>query len=169
MKNFVHSLAVFFVAFFAFTSFCHAADYKTNDNVKPLDAKRIALGGIQLGALPGHVRGIYGKPDSQKRYEKGDGSFITEWEYGGTVRICFAGSSPEGIGTVDCIVVTADNGFHTPDGLHVDMEASAIQATYGAPAWYDDNYYWYQSQSGQKLVFVLEEEKIVRICIGYYR
>ena len=81
----------------------------------------VQLGGISpFGMNRGSVSRIYGNPT---REEYGG----AVWHYGNSVKISFQE------GSLSSVTVTANNGWTTPAGLAVGMEADEAIALYGDP------------------------------------
>ena len=85
-----------------------------------------------------------------------------EYEYGDGVSIHLAE------GAVYHIEVSANNGWATPEGIRVGMEASVLEETYGKPDKVRGDKIIYQAAGmpGMGLIFEIEKGKIDEIEIG---
>lgn len=84
----------------------------------PLDSA--ALGGITSGMTQEDIESIYGPADVLIPYElnRREGGYVSKLSYGNTVVIWMGGASASSTPKVEIIVVSADNGFATPEGIH---------------------------------------------------
>lgn len=103
----------------------------------PLDSA--ALGGITSGMTQEDVESIYGQADVLLPYEldSREGGYVSQIGYGKTVVIWMTGDSAFATPKVDLIVVSANNGFATPEGIHVGSTSQEVIRVYGQP---DFNY-----------------------------
>jgi hypothetical protein len=87
------------------------------------------LGGIGYGTDSSYVQQLYGSPSEvERKHTSSISSGVAyEYEYGDSVSIHVAD------GKVYRIEVSANNGWQTPEGVHVGMDASVVQKTYGVP------------------------------------
>lgn len=103
----------------------------------PLDSA--ALGGITSGMTQEDIEGIYGPADVLIPYElnRTEGGYVSKLGYGKTVVIWMGGASASSTPKVEIIVVSANNGFATPEGIHVGSTSREVIQAYGQP---DFNY-----------------------------
>ena len=91
--------------------------------------KSLYLGGIGIGSEGSYIRQIYGAPTETEREHSAShpSGSVVEYEYGDGVSIHLAE------GAVYHMEVSANNGWATPEGIHVGMDASLLEGTYGKP------------------------------------
>lgn len=65
------------------------------------------------------------------------GGYVSKLGYGNTVVIWMGGASASSTPKVDLIVVSTNNGFATPEGIHVGSTSREVIEAYGQP---DFNY-----------------------------
>ncbi|KUH56596.1 MULTISPECIES: hypothetical protein [Megasphaera] len=122
------------------------------------------LGGIGYGNDGSYVRQIYGAPtEIEREYTSSvpSGS-VVEYEYGDSVSIHLADE------IVYRVESSANNGWQTPEGIHVGMDASVLQETYGAPDVIHGDKFIYTAVGTPDvgMVFEIEKGKIDEIEIG---
>ena len=126
--------------------------------------KSLYLGGIGYGTRESYVRQIYGTPTETKQEHSSSHSAgsVVEYEYGDGVSIHLAE------GAVYHIEVSANNGWVTPEGIRVGMDASVLEETYGKPDKVRGDKIIYQAAGmpGVGLIFEIEKGKIDEIEIG---
>lgn len=86
----------------------------------------VAVGGLTPSCSMDYVRGIYGEPDRSTNNLPSKMPLYTYY-YGDSLEIVSLGGNRATI-----IKTTANNGLETPAGIHVGMDASIIEQTYGA-------------------------------------
>lgn len=122
------------------------------------------LGGIGYGSKGAYVRQVYGTPTEteQEHLSSHPSGTAVEYEYGDGVSIHLADE------TVYHIEVSANNGWATPEGIHVGMDASLLEKTYGAPDLIRGDKFIYTADGvpGVGMVFEIEKGKIEEIEIG---
>lgn len=103
----------------------------------PLDSA--ALGGITNGMTQEDIESIYGPADVLLPYQpnRTEGGYVSKLGYGNTVVIWMGGPSAYATPKVEIVVVSADNGFATPEGIHVGSTGEDVIKAYGQP---DFNY-----------------------------
>ena len=126
--------------------------------------KSLYLGGIGIGSEGSYVRQIYGAPTETEREHSAShpSGSVVEYEYGDGVSLHLA----EGV--VYQVEVSANNGWATPEGIHVGMDASLLEGTYGKPDMVRGDKIIYRAEglSGVGLIFEIEKGKIDEIEIG---
>lgn len=134
-----------------------------------LHPNQLALGGIHLGDSIDYVKSIYGKPRIA-RFNNNNPAYY-EYDYGNGLLIKFWNeSNPKDV--VD-ILVSERNGFATPAGIEVGMDADILLKLYGKPdAHHARNviHYWtyYSSENSmQYLQFTIMTEKITEIKLHW--
>ena len=95
----------------------------------------IALGGIVPGMTKGDVERIYGscKILHPYQYSPKSKTYFGVIGYGNSVVISMGGSSAFASSKVEMVVVSADNGFTTPEGIHVGSTKQEVINVYGQP------------------------------------
>ena len=95
----------------------------------------IALGGIVPGMTKGDVERIYGscKVLHPYQYSSKRKTYFGVIGYGNSVVISMGGSSAFDSSKVEMVVVSADNGFTTPEGIHVGSTKQEVINAYGQP------------------------------------
>ncbi len=88
-----------------------------------IKAEDINMGGLNLNSTYEQVIACYGKPDVVRQVELQ--LVDTEILYGDSVAITFSN------GVVRKIVVSANNGWRTSDGVHVGMSLNEAMKIYG--------------------------------------
>ena len=97
-------------------------------SARTLAPEEAALGGITAGAPMSYVRSVYGEPTYSKNVYDGEvEEDLIRWDYGKGTTIFFRRAT----GEVRDVIVTANNGFSTPAGAYVGMDASVLQQLYG--------------------------------------
>ena len=126
--------------------------------------KSLYLGGIGIGSEGSYIRQIYGAPTETEREHSAShpSGSVVEYEYGDGVSIHLAE------GAVYHMEVSANNGWATPEGIHVVMDASLLEGTYGKPDMVrgDKTIYRAEGLPGVGLIFEIEKGKIDEIEIG---
>ncbi len=94
-----------------------------------------SLGGISLGTDIDYVTQIYGAPDKttgvfEQRYGMRYGQKI---QYGDSAVMLFTSNESNGPFTLSYIQISANNGFATPSGIHVDSTKRELYNAYGKP------------------------------------
>lgn len=99
----------------------------------PLDSA--ALGGITSGMTQEDIESIYGPADVLIPYERNrtKGGYVSKLGYGDTVVIWMGGASASSTPKVEIIVVSSNNGFATPEGIHVGSTKADVIRAYGQP------------------------------------
>lgn len=99
----------------------------------PLDSA--ALGGITSGMTQEDIESIYGPADVLIPYEanRREGGYVSKLSYGNTVVIWMGGASASSTPKAEIIVVSANNGFATPEGIHVGSTKAEVIQAYGQP------------------------------------
>lgn len=99
----------------------------------PLDSA--TLGGITSGMTQEGIESIYGPADVLIPYElnRTEGGYVSKLGYGETVVIWMGGASASSTPKVEIIVVSANNGFATPEGIHVGSTKAEVIQAYGQP------------------------------------
>ena len=119
--------------------------------------KSLYLGGIGIGSEGSYVRQIYGAPTETEREHSAShpSGSVVEYEYGDGVSLHLA----EGV--VYQVEVSANNGWATPEGIHVGMDASLLEGTYGKPDMVRGDKIIYRAEglSGVGLIFEIEKGK----------
>lgn len=118
----------------------------------------VNLGGIGYGTDGSYVQQIYGAPTEIDR----EHASAVEFEYGDSVSIHLSDNR------VYRVEVSANNGWQTPEGVHVGMAASAVEETYG-PADVvrgDTLIYTVAGAADLGMEFEIENGKIEEIEIG---
>lgn len=95
----------------------------------------IALGGIVTGMTKADVEGIYGASEEliPYQYVRTTEVYTEKIGYGDSVVIWLTGQSASETPKVDVVVVSANNGFTTPEGIHVGSTKQEVLDTYGEP------------------------------------
>lgn len=97
-------------------------------SARTLASEEAALGGITAGATMSYVRSVYGEPTrAQSAYDGEKEEGLIRWDYGQGTTIFFRRAT----GEVRDVIVRANNGFSTPAGAYVGMDASVLQQLYG--------------------------------------
>lgn len=136
------------------------------DWITPQD---MSLGGVEPGMSLDYVESIYGPmKEVQSRH------VAHLFGYGDTVKIV-----PSADGTsVKSVLIKADNGWATPAGVTVGMDASILQELYGTGAvdptkhkarrmpGYDYYTYWQAGNPLHYLTFGVKDGKIAFIKVG---
>lgn len=93
--------------------------------------KSLYLGGIGIGSEGSYIRQIYGAPTETEREHSAShpSGSVVEYEYGDGVSIHLAE------GAVYHMEVSANNGWATPEGIHVGMDASSWRGPTGNRTW----------------------------------
>lgn len=127
----------------------------------------VYLGGIGYGSDGSYVQRIYGTPTEieQEHTSVVPSGLAVEYEYGHSVSILLEND------LVYQVEVSANNGWQTPEGVHVGMDASVVEATYGAPDMVrgDKRIYTVAENPDVGMVFEIENGKIDEIEIGKIR
>ena len=136
------------------------------DWITPQD---MSLGGVEPGMSLDYVESIYGPmKDVQSHYVE------HLFGYGDTVKIV---SSADGM-SVKSVLVKGNNGWATPAGVTVGMDASILQKIYGTGAvdstkhkkhrmpGYDYYTYWQTDNPFHYLTFGVKNGKIAFIKVG---
>lgn len=99
----------------------------------PIDS--MALGGIVIGMTKENVESIYGpsKVIQPYRYSPQAMRYFGEIGYGDSVALSMVGRDSSTAPIVELIVVSANNGFATPEGIHVGSPKQEIINAYGRP------------------------------------
>lgn len=94
-----------------------------------------ALGGIASGMTQEDIESIYGPADVLIPYElnRREGGYVSKLGYGNTVVIWMGGASAYATPKVEIVVVSANNGFATPEGIHVGSTSREVIEAYGQP------------------------------------
>ena len=117
-----------------------------------------SLGGITIGSSADYVKSLYGEPDRASNAQPGpDGSYYG-YVYGSSLRIEFNADT----NAVTGVIVTANNGFSTPAGITVGMDADVITQLYGEPFRISGGIISYHEE-GKWLVFTPRNGKITEI------
>ena len=127
-----------------------------------LDA--LSLGGVGYGSSASYVRSIYGSPrEIEREHESGYNGVLTEYEYGDSVSIYFDK------GIAKHVKVSANNGWSTPAGVAVGMDASVLRKVYGEPDYVQGDEYIYRVNGNKNLtlVFEIENNRIDEIEAGW--
>ena len=124
--------------------------------------EKVAIGGLQLGNTREYVKSIYGEPDSDETVENVlELVPVQVWKYGQSLMIHFAN------GKIQRIVVSANNGLSTPDGLRVGMKEYDIKKIYGEPfSTKHDGFYNYRSPNFDWLLINTQNGSVSKITIG---
>lgn len=122
-----------------------------------------SLGGITVGSSADYVKSLYGEPDKDSGVRPGPDGNYYEYTYGSSLRIEFNANS----NTVTGIFVMANNGFSTPAGITVGMDADVITQLYGTPFKNDRGIISYH-EDGKWIVFTTRNGKITEIKIFDY-
>ncbi len=122
-----------------------------------------SLGGITVGSSADYVKSLYGEPDKDSGVRPGTDGNYYEYTYGSSLRIEFDANS----NTVTGIFVMANNGFSTPAGITVGMDADVITQLYGTPFKNDRGIISYH-EDGKWIVFTTRNGKITEIKIFDY-
>lgn len=95
----------------------------------------IALGGIVTGMTKADVEEIYGASEEliPYQYVRTTGVYTEKIGYGDSVVVWLTGQSASETPKVDGVVVSANNGFTTPEGIHVGSTKQEVLDTYGEP------------------------------------
>ena len=123
----------------------------------------LSLGGITVGSSADYVKSLYGEPDKDSGVRPGPEGNYYEYLYGSSLRIHFDANN----NTIVSIFVTANNGFSTPAGITVGMDADVLTQLYGEPFKNDRGVISYH-EDGKWLVFVTRNGKIVEIKVFNY-
>lgn len=94
-----------------------------------------ALGGVASGMTQEDIESIYGPADVLIPYElnRREGGYVSKLGYGNTVVIWMGGASAYATPKVEIVVVSANNGFATPEGIHVGSTSREVIEAYGQP------------------------------------
>lgn len=118
-----------------------------------------SLGGITVGVTSDYVKSIYGEPDKISAVQPGMfGYYYYTYFYGNSLIMSFYANSD----TLSAIYVRGNNGFSTPAGITVGMDADIITEKYGQPSKIDQNVISYH-EGNKWLVFVTQNGKIIEI------
>ena len=169
MKKRVFALLLSFLCIFSATCFAG------NTRGTPLPQERMALGGLHVADTMEYVQSIYGEPESEESgYSQGTGTEYAVWEYSDSVKIHFRKNESTDEYYIKNIMVTADNGFSTPDGIKVGMDEKVLPKTYGEPFLHQRSNKGYETYRYQKtvhkyiyLVFIVSDGKIIKINLGF--
>lgn len=131
--------------------------------VLALSPAQFYLGGITVGSTADYVRSIYGQPTVSNPVKQGPDGYFYSYQYGSSVQIAFDANSNR----VTAVYSTANNGFATPAGLTVGMDAAAISRLYGTPDKEDRGTISYHIE-GKWLVFNTHNGKITEIKLFDY-
>lgn len=119
---------------------------------------QIALGGIVPGATLDEMIAVYGQPiqTDDDEYSFGTGFIVEVDDHNRNV--------------IEKIVTLNDNGIGTPNGVHVGMNESVIQSTYGRPDKidrdvYDTEYKYNSFDKTRKMEFKVVNGVIVKIKV----
>ncbi len=152
-----------------------ATCFARNPDAARLPHERMAVGELRLFDTMEHVKSLYGEPDSQKTgFSHGFESDYAIWEYSGTVKIFFVQNEEDDNFSIRHLSVTADNGFATPDGIKVGMDAAVLTETYGEPILHRHSKkgietYQYDNDRAEylHLLFQVVDGRITEIALHY--
>lgn len=122
-----------------------------------------SLGGITVGSSADYVKSLYGEPDKDSGVRIGPDGKYYEYIYRSSLRIEF----DVNYNTITGVYVTANNGFSTPAGITVGMNADVITKLYGEPFKNDRGILSYH-EDGKWIVFTTRNGKITEIKIFDY-
>lgn len=133
-----------------------------------------ALGGITPGMDVETIEEYYGPGSGVNPiYSKAQGMWIDKLTYGGTVEITLGGRDPGSMKT-EMIVVTGNNGWETPSGIHVGSTVNDLVNAYGYPylpksasTGNPNGYWYYKVEKSGNMVFHLENGIVTRIALGW--
>lgn len=133
-----------------------------------------ALGGITPGMDVETIEEYYGPGSGVNPiYSKAQGMWIDKLTYGGTVEITLGGRDPGSMKT-EMIVVTGNNGWETPSGIHVGSTVNDLVNAYGYPylpksasTGNPNGYWYYKAEKSGNMVFHLENGIVTRIALGW--
>ena len=124
----------------------------------------VYLGGIGYGSKGSYVRQIYSSPTEIVRESASSVSSgsVVKYKYGDSVSLYLADE------TVYRVEVSANNGWLTPNRVHVGMDASVLRQTYGEPDEIHGDKFIYTEVGTRNMgmVFKIKKDKIDEIEIG---
>ena len=122
-----------------------------------------SLGCITVGSSADYVKSLYGEPDKDSGIRIGPDGKYYEYIYGSSLRIEFDAN----YNTITGVYVTANNGFSTPAGITVGMNAHVITKLQCEPFKNDREILSYH-EDGKWIVFTTRNGKITEIKIFDY-
>lgn len=129
-----------------------------NAEVSP---EQLGMGGVTCGMTIAEVEGVHGKPQKSEMEQKPYGEKV-EYEYSDSLEITFIN------GEAVKIEISDRSDLPTADGVRIGMDASVLEAVYGAPDYrYEDKYVYYlKGRRDTGLVFEVKLGKVHEMECG---